>query len=67
MRKTTALVLMGLISLFLMGCAATNLESSKDHTKRVHRNMDKDMKNIPEDWDRFWMADKPSHATPNNM
>lgn len=67
MLKISALVVTGLISLFLFGCAQTNLESSKDHTSRVKRNMSKDMKNAAEDWDRFWMADQPSRATPNKM
>jgi hypothetical protein len=67
MLRISALVVLGLASLFVMGCAATNLESSKDHTARIKRNMDKDMKNIADDWDRFWMADQPSRATPNDM
>jgi hypothetical protein len=67
MMKTTALMVSALIALFLVGCAATNLESSKDHTARVKRNMSKDCKNIVEDWDRFWMCDKPSRETPDNM
>jgi len=67
MRRMTALLLLGLVALFLAGCAATNLESSEDHTKRVKRNMSKDMKNLVEDWDRFWMVDRPSRATPNEM
>jgi hypothetical protein len=67
MLKISALIVTCVISLFLFGCAQTNLESSKDHTNRIKRNMDKDMKNAAEDWDRFWMADKPSHGTPSQM
>jgi outer membrane biogenesis lipoprotein LolB len=67
MRRISVLAILGLVSLFLVGCAETNLESSKDHTARIKRNMNKDMKNLVEDWDRFWMADEPSHATMNNM
>jgi hypothetical protein len=67
MLRISALVIVGLISVFVMGCAQTNLESSKDHTARIKRNMDKDMKSIAEDWDRFWMADEPSHLTPDDM
>jgi hypothetical protein len=67
MRKITALAILGLVSLFLVGCAETNLESSKDHTARIKRNMSKDCKNIAEDWDRFWMADEPSHLSMDDM
>jgi len=67
MYRLSALLLIGVTALFLAGCAATNLESSKDHTARVKRNCNKDMKNLVEDWDRFWMVDKPSRATPNEM
>jgi hypothetical protein len=67
MVRISALLIMVLVSLFLVGCATTNLEDSKDHTARIKRNMDKDMKNIADDWDRFWMADEPSHLTPNDM
>ncbi len=67
MRRLLALAILGLAFLFVAGCAETNLESSKDHTARIKRNMQKDCKNIADDWDRFWMADDPSHLTPNNM
>jgi len=68
MRTITALAFVVIISLVLFsGCAQTNLESSKDHTARIKRNMQKDCRNIAEDWDRFWMADTPSRTTPNAL
>jgi len=67
MRHLAALVLTGLICLVLIGCAETNTETAAQHTHRIKRNMQKDCRNIPEDWDRFWMADQPSRATKLNM
>ena len=67
MLKIYGLILIGIISIFIVGCAETNLETSKEHTNRVKRNMDKDMKNLVEDWDSFWMQERPSRATPNTM
>ncbi|NLE28713.1 MAG: hypothetical protein GX629_03465 [Phycisphaerae bacterium] len=68
MRNLLLLAMTGLLSIVLIGgCAATLSESSKNHTTRVERNMEKDCKLLVEDWDRFWMVDKPSRLTPNDM
>jgi outer membrane biogenesis lipoprotein LolB len=67
MRKLAALILTGLTCILLIGCAATNLETSKEHTHRIKKNMQKDCRNAVEDWDHFWMAEEPSHLTPNDM
>jgi hypothetical protein len=69
MRKLMILAFVGVMTSLLSGgcCCPTLSESPKMHSKRVQSNANKDLKLMVEDWDRFWMCDKPSLLTPNNM
>ncbi len=67
MKRISACLIAGLVCVFLFGCAGTLSEDSQMHTTRVKRNMKTDLKLMSEDWDRFWMVDRPSRLTPNNM
>ncbi len=68
MRKISACIVLGLLCLLVIGCSSATLtESGKARQHRIKRNERKDMLLLQEDWDRFWMMDKPSRLTPDNM
>jgi len=67
MRKILALLVLGMTALVIYGCADTLAYNSYDRKQTIKRNMQTELKIMGDDWDRFWMVDKPSRLAPQNM
>jgi len=67
MRRLLAAIVLVAMTITMFGCSATLSQTGKQREARIKRDMAKDWKLAAEDWDRFWLADRPSRLTPNNM
>ena len=66
MKKLLALLIVGLAWTMITGCATLS-ETSKERSVRMKKDRAREWKMAVEDWDRFWLIDRSTRLSPNNM
>ena len=61
--KRLLMLLALLVGSFLAGCGPGLVDTSAEREHRIRTNMSLEARQLNDDWDMFWMVDKPSRMT----
>jgi hypothetical protein len=67
MRSTLLLGLVCALTLFSSGCILPLYDSDPNERLRQELNQSENLRQIRQEWNRFWMVDQPSHLTPDRV
>ena len=63
LKLACALLLVILPATFLSGCAAGMVDTAPQRKRRIRNIVALEFRQLNDDWDSFWMLDKPSRMT----
>ncbi len=66
MRKFLVILTLALISVGFSGCATLS-QTSDERSARISSIEKKEWKMLVEDWDNFWMIDRPTRLSKKNI
>ena len=61
--KRLLVLLALLVATFMSGCAAGMVDAGSQRKRRYHNITALEARQINDDWDSFWLMDKPSRMT----
>jgi len=61
--KRLLILLALLVGTFMSGCAAGLVDSGPERSRRIRNTWALELRQMNDDWDSFWLVDKPSRMT----
>jgi hypothetical protein len=63
MKRLVLFASLAALAFSICGCGDGTAESKRERQERYKRVMNNEMKQINDDWDSFWLMDRPSRLT----